>query len=595
MTSSSNMKDNMYLMTVPELLSAKEKLSAVASYYDPARYTFEGFQAKNLEPYEFRQQISRIFQIELTDKELGCITSYFDDGTGRIPLYLFMHEFFQLGRIRKERRQLASRQRRVAQETIVKQQRDEFLSTILPRSNMKLPQSWTEDEELSAFQKFNKIALTYDGHHHLIEVFYQFESLAPFDFMMQIWHNFEVEMTPEEVAALISKMKGDTDNRLDCSRFLFEFFRMRSEHLSQHNQYEFYMKERKANRESAFVEQFVERFAFTSPVKIWAATKDDMHSAFVKLKNAASYTRPDIFGNLRKAFDASDLDPTEFHKFLDRYFDVNLSPGELDATIRVFDLNGDGKISYGEFMTTFYQLGLEERSRRLMTQRTRAMNEEQARKDKANRHIEAYEQELRSHIVFPILPEDDEIEENQPLESLAPSDSRSSSAALPALSPSRDGKTGSKTRPGQIKSIVTQFPAISPATKDFLKQLEIEEKKIRKRRFKKPKSIKRNNTDSRGEDDKYAFKNGNSSSGVGGRNDSGGGRRGRGEEDDQALENWDFDPSSRVGGDMEHESASFVFDDESTANVAEVNDIDEKLENENMPRQGSSGSRPDSR
>ena len=163
-------KDNLHLLTQPELLSAKEKLSEIASFYDPQRYTFEAFQAKNLEPYEFRQQISRIFQIELTDKELGCITAYFDDGTGRIPLYMFMHEFFQLGKQRKERKLLASRQRRVLQENAVKKQRDEFLATILPRSGMLLPSEWTEEEERSAFNKFNKIAVSYKGHHYLLEV-----------------------------------------------------------------------------------------------------------------------------------------------------------------------------------------------------------------------------------------------------------------------------------------------------------------------------------------------------------------------------------------------------------------------------------------
>lgn len=554
-------KENVHLLSVPELLSAKEKLSEIASFYDPGRYTFGGFQSKNLEPFEFRQQISRIFQIELTDKELGCIAAYFDDGTGRIPLYSFMHEFFQMGKQRKERRQIQSRQRRELQEAIVKKQREDFLATILPRDSMRLPTSWTEQEEMGALQKYNKIAIEYTGHHYLIQVFYQFESLGPFEFMMQIWHNFQVELSPEEVAVLTSRLKGDLIDRIDCTRFLFEFFRMRSEHLSRNYEYESYRKERRADREAAFVENFVDRFTFTSPVKMWAATKDDMHSAFVKLKNAASYTKPDIFGNLRKAFDISNLDPTEFHKFLDRYFDVNLSPGELDATMRVFDLDGDGAISYGEFMTTFYQLGLEERSRRLLTQRTRATQEAQARKEKTKKHIETFEQELRSHIVWPILPEEDEMMEDVPPEDSSPND-RGITSTLPNLSP-KIGSSKSPLRTSSSKSIITQFPAISPATKDFLRELEAEEKKIRRRRMKKRKPAKVQEVDEyRYEDSDDRVADG-SDIGRGMTGDDGGG----------ALENWDFDPSSRVAGEMEQESASFVLgidDDESSANVAEV-------------------------
>ena len=407
---------------------------------------------------------------------------------------------------------------------------------------------------------------------------------------MQMWHNFQLEMSPQEVAALIARLKGDYDGRLDCSQFLYEFFRMRAEHLSRHNQYEFFKKERRADFEVSFVEQFVERFAHTSPVKIWAATKEDMHSAFVKLKNAASYTRPDIFGNLQRSFDACDLDPTQFHKVLDRYFDVNLSPGELDATMRVFDLNGDGAISYGEFMTTFYQLGLEERSRRLLTQRTRLMQEQQARNEKTKKHIEAFNQELRSHIIFPILPEEDEVEENQPMESLESEDGGGgTSASLPALSPTHPKKASGQTSPWKPQSVLTQFPSISPATKDFLRQLEEEEKKIRRKKSKRPKAKKTITLrDAVFDDDRH------------GRGDGGGGGGvGEDDRDGAALENWDFDPSSRVGGDIEHESASFVLgidDDETAAGVADV-DLDDKLgDGTGVPRQASSGGgRPDSR
>jgi hypothetical protein len=93
-------------------------------------------------------------------------------------------------------------------------------------------------------------------------------------------------------------------------------------------------------------------------------------------------------------------------QFLIRSFDVELNGGELDATMRVFDLNGDGAISYGEFMTTFYQLGLEERSRRLLAQKTRDKNVNNANKEKIQKRNNAFDEELRSHIVWPVLPDE---------------------------------------------------------------------------------------------------------------------------------------------------------------------------------------------
>ena len=252
--------------------------------------------------------------------------------------------------------------------------------------------------------------------------------------------------------------------------------------------------------------------------------------------------------------------------------------GSLDATMRVFDLDGDGAISYGEFMTTFYQLGLEERSRRLLTQRTRAAQEERARKDKTKNHIEAFEQELRSHIIWPILPEDDDELGDLSPEGLAPDDRGSTPTTLPQLSP-KAGSTKSPMRTSS-KSIVTQFPAISPATKVFLRELEEEEKKIRRRRMKKKRLPKAKNVEG------YPYESSDDRA-VDGSNI---GRGSVGDDGGAALENWDFDPSSRVAGDMEHESASFVLgidDDESSANVAEVN--------ESGGDGSRHGSRPDSR
>ena len=70
--------DNPYLLTLPQLLSAKKKLGRVAAYYDPAKTSFKGFESQALDPTEFREQLRRTFQIQLSNAELGALVVLFD-------------------------------------------------------------------------------------------------------------------------------------------------------------------------------------------------------------------------------------------------------------------------------------------------------------------------------------------------------------------------------------------------------------------------------------------------------------------------------------------------------------------------------------
>ena len=69
---------NPYLLTLPELLSAKKKISRVAAHYDPEKTSFKGLECLYLDPTEFREQLKRTFLILLTDAELGALVTLLD-------------------------------------------------------------------------------------------------------------------------------------------------------------------------------------------------------------------------------------------------------------------------------------------------------------------------------------------------------------------------------------------------------------------------------------------------------------------------------------------------------------------------------------
>lgn len=79
--------ENPYLLTLPDLLSAKKKLAVVAASYDPAKTSMKGFEGLSLDPTEFREQLRRNFLVSLTNAELGALVMYFDR-VGRTHLML---------------------------------------------------------------------------------------------------------------------------------------------------------------------------------------------------------------------------------------------------------------------------------------------------------------------------------------------------------------------------------------------------------------------------------------------------------------------------------------------------------------------------
>ena len=67
------MRDNPYLLTLPQLLSAKKKIGKVAATFDANKVSLRGFDSESLNPTEFREQLRRNFELQLTDAELGAI------------------------------------------------------------------------------------------------------------------------------------------------------------------------------------------------------------------------------------------------------------------------------------------------------------------------------------------------------------------------------------------------------------------------------------------------------------------------------------------------------------------------------------------
>ena len=217
-------------------------------------------------------------------------------------------------------------------------------------------------------------------------------------------HSFSITFTVDELACIVSNYSGSYTDQIDCGKFLNEFFRLIAEKNSKNTKYQTHISQRCDKDERIYLDNFIEKMASCIPISKRQANVKEMKSAYEKLNNISSFHKPDIFHNYKKYFDGIDLSPKLFHKFLLNSFQINLSIGELNATINVFDLNKDGLISYSEFMSTFHLLGLEERSRRILKQKSDEQVNLLKRKEKTLRRFDVFNQDIKSHIIWPVLP-----------------------------------------------------------------------------------------------------------------------------------------------------------------------------------------------
>lgn len=162
---------NPHLQALPELLSAKKKLGELASFNDAGKLDLSGFKKDALEPYAFRQQLEKAFHLKLSDAELGALVTLFDkNGDGLITYKEFLHDFFQLGKDRRDVKMIHNKIQRKRQNDRLNKLVNELLKTISPPTTVALPTKWTEEQEISARGKILEAALAYDGKKFLLEV-----------------------------------------------------------------------------------------------------------------------------------------------------------------------------------------------------------------------------------------------------------------------------------------------------------------------------------------------------------------------------------------------------------------------------------------
>jgi hypothetical protein len=254
-------RENPFLLTRPELLSAKRKIAQVANGYDPRKISFRGFECHSLDPTTFREQIRHNLLIHLTNAELGALVTLFDkDNDGCVNSAAFISEFLRLGCI--ERKKTLTQEQQCAEAIKKRKQKhahDRELSFEKLRQSV-VKTTFTEEEAKSAYDKFSMLAISHDVYHssalnvsnsfsHFISfsIYFYISSqshlpssspslspkgfvngghMSPIEFREQLRNSFHLYLSRGEVASLIHLFDENGDGSIDCDEFIRSFYRI---------------------------------------------------------------------------------------------------------------------------------------------------------------------------------------------------------------------------------------------------------------------------------------------------------------------------------------------------------------------------------
>ena len=358
-------------------------------------------------------------------------------------------------------------------------------------SQTKVSDVWSEAQERNALKKIASIAYTYDPMKGGLEPFQISPTIPAPAFRSLMRNKFELYLSAEETGALVNMFGSEKDpddlpfekRSIDCKEFLYQFFIIGREEKAYHFRQQKKLTQKHSEQEQRRVEAAKSRFATQVIAKRGVATEEDHRSVYDKIKKAATYFKGDsVFSsNLWKSFESLELTPTEFKELLKTNFNINLSPNELDAVIKLFDTDGNGDISSIEFITTFFRIALKERSDRLDAKRIKEENYRRAQEERARILAEEQVAKNKTKIIWPDLPEAEfqRSQDGKLLQSsntLPPVSGKRNKISKPSmreiLSPSKTGSSKLK----KSQSLVTMFPNASSSTKDFIRGLEEKER-----------------------------------------------------------------------------------------------------------------------
>lgn len=317
----------------------------------------------------------------------------------------FIAEFLRLGKVAREKE---FEKVRIANEKILEKKkkfqakREEMALRLI---KYEIPKSWTPEEEESAQFKFGQAALSYDNSGNALAGFTNGGSLTYMQFHEQLKRNFQLFLTPGEVAALVHIFDTNGDGEIDCSEFLHHFFKIGTMEREKLHVKHTMLNNRLHEAEKKRKEKLKEKFEKSVLVELKPDTKEDKKSLKLKIREAAeAYERREQWGNTLSGFEAASLTPTQFREQLKNNFLVFLSPGELSAAVKLYG-NEEGDIDCGYFLSNFFISGKHAKTVRSDRRAEVDYLLKKEKEDYVKSVEEKYLERKKTNVQWPVLPQ----------------------------------------------------------------------------------------------------------------------------------------------------------------------------------------------
>jgi Ca2+-binding EF-hand superfamily protein len=359
--------------------SAFGKLTHAAANYDryhPSSVGLDGFESKYLLYSEFAELLRRTFNLRLNAREMSALLRHFDpDCRNSIISSDFIRVFFKIGIEERSRcHHEALKKRR--ESTVISAREVERSHTAAAYGRCYVDYAFEKADEDSAFKKFHDAAFKFDKSHPASFSLNSFEvsAMRVTEFRDMISRALGLRFTPKEFGALLVHFNASEDELINPQKFISEFLRTGISLRHKFNSDLLVAKrDLLKQREQDADMKHRARIENREDDVDWNFSPGDSESAFTKLKQAAFVfdknmpSAPSLNG-----FSCKYLEARVFREMARLVFNLKLTPKEVAAIVKHYDVSGKNVLDCASFLTDFLRNGVH----------LRALEEEAQRKKK---------------------------------------------------------------------------------------------------------------------------------------------------------------------------------------------------------------------
>lgn len=357
-----------------DIESATAKLAAAAAKFDkssPSAPSVVSFQGGNLKPGEFKELLRRTFNLVLLPRELAALATMFkapcdDLDNARIDPKLFLTRFIKMGCEERDKAKTMTLESQRRYQQLQEQRKAHKQMLAASKTELNLDGYFSAADRNKAIEHLREASTLYDKNApgavglDAFDVKY----MPPGEFREVLKRTFNVVLPPKELSAIVREYENE-DGYVESKSFLNFFLKLGVEARDKKKLIQLEKQRKENNYRKLKAERILKEQEDKMVLNIdYNYDWEDKESAMSKLAIAAKKYDKSAPGCLSlDGFEAKALTAAYFREMLRRTFNLNLTPTELGALMHHYDPKATGSVPCKDFITSFLQMGINERAK----------------------------------------------------------------------------------------------------------------------------------------------------------------------------------------------------------------------------------------